>query len=338
MNKVAAVVSASLLVASTASMASMADGIYVGAKEGSSWFNGACTATTACDDNKIGLGAFVGYDITDAMGMDMGVGLGVEAGFDYLGKIVGAGINNNAVSAVTLAPKFTLPIYDKFSAYVKAGGAYVNYGKKDDMSYLGAIGAEYMIDNHMTARLEFQKLTDINNDVVKANNNFVSVGISYKFGGAEAQPVVQQQPVVEQEPVAEPAPAPQPVVHTYKKNLSISGGFALNSANFSADTQAKLQEVVELLKQYPQANVVVVGHTDSTGSMKYNQMLSEKRANAIATYLEEQGIDASRITAEGKGELEPVASNDTAEGRKQNRRVDITVPEFEYQVVEQPAA
>ncbi|MCE0494419.1 OmpA family protein [Vibrio salinus] len=320
-----AVVSMSLLAVSTASMASMADGIYVGAKEGASWFNGACSSSGACDDNKIGLGGFVGYEMTDY--------LGIEAGYDYLGKIVGSGINNRSVSAITLAPKFSLPVYDHFSAYLKTGGAYVDYGQEQDMSYLAAVGAEYAINRHLTARLEYQKLTDINNDVVKANNNFITLGVSYKFGGAEPEPVVvREEPVAEPEP--EPVVAPQPVVHTYKKSLNSSDSFALNSAVLTDSAKTHLQEVITFMNTYPQAMVTIVGHTDSTGSMKYNQMLSEQRANAVATYLEENGIDSTRIMAEGKGELEPIASNETRMGREQNRRVDITIPEFEYKVVE----
>lgn len=323
MRKAAAIISASLLAASTASMAAATDGIYVGGKVGETWFNAACTSTSECDDNKEAAGLFLGYEINDY--------LGIEAGYDYLGKVTAAGIDDDNVNAFTLAPKFSLPIFDQLSAYLKAGGAYVDFGK-NDWSYLGAAGLEYMITDNLSTRLEYQKLTDINNDIVKANNNLVSIGLSYKFGGAEPEPVVMAEPEPAVEP--EPVPAPEPVIHTFTKSLNSSDSFALDSYELTESAKTNLQEIIDLMDKYPQTMVTVVGHTDSTGTMKYNQTLSEQRANAVAEYLEENGIDPSRVTTEGKGELEPVATNETREGREQNRRVDITIPEFEYQVTE----
>lgn len=71
--------------------------------------------------------------------------------------------------------------------------------------------------------------------------------------------------------------------------------------------------------------MLIVGHTDSTGPEEYNQRLSERRAEAAAAFLMEQGIRPSHIRTLGKGESEPVASNDTPEGRQLNRRVEIAI-------------
>jgi outer membrane protein OmpA-like peptidoglycan-associated protein len=68
----------------------------------------------------------------------------------------------------------------------------------------------------------------------------------------------------------------------------------------------------------------IVGHTDSKGSDAYNQALSERRAASVREYLASQGLDGSKISTSGRGEADPVASNDTADGRQQNRRVHIT--------------
>ncbi|MCL4158968.1 UNVERIFIED_CONTAM: hypothetical protein GTU68_065068 [Idotea baltica] len=107
--------------------------------------------------------------------------------------------------------------------------------------------------------------------------------------------------------------------------------FETNSTELSTDGKIALMPLVEVLKAHPQSSVDVVGHTDSTGAAEYNLMISKKRAAAVAAYIEEQGIEADRITASGEGEENPIASNDTAEGRAQNRRVDATIPGFEYQ-------
>ena len=106
---------------------------------------------------------------------------------------------------------------------------------------------------------------------------------------------------------------------------------AINSAELSDEGKAAVQPIVEVLQTYPQSAVNIVGHTDSTGAAEYNMMISKKRAAAVAAYIEGQGINSSRITASGEGEENPIASNDTVEGRAQNRRVEATIPSFEYQ-------
>ena len=75
--------------------------------------------------------------------------------------------------------------------------------------------------------------------------------------------------------------------------------------------------------------VITVGHTDSVGSKSYNQALSAQRASAVLSYLVGKGVDAARMKSEGRGESQPVASNATAQGRAQNRRVEIEVTSYE---------
>jgi outer membrane protein OmpA-like peptidoglycan-associated protein len=79
------------------------------------------------------------------------------------------------------------------------------------------------------------------------------------------------------------------------------------------------------LKKYADTNVLIEGHTDSDGSDAYNQTLSEKRASTVADYVKQLGVTGSRITTKGYGESQPVASNDTPEGKQANRRVEIAV-------------
>ncbi len=99
--------------------------------------------------------------------------------------------------------------------------------------------------------------------------------------------------------------------------------FTVDSAALSPSSQGTLGQVGQVLLDYPKTAVVVQGHTDSTGSERHNQELSERRAQAVENYLIGRGIDAGRMTAVGYGETLPVASNDTDWGRQQNRRVDI---------------
>lgn len=124
--------------------------------------------------------------------------------------------------------------------------------------------------------------------------------------------------------VAKPAPAKKKPVAT-KVTLAGDALFATNSDQLSAAGQATLDEFAARAQQVKLTHIDVVGHADSRGADAYNLDLSVRRAVTVKSYLESKGISPAIIFASGKGETQPVASNDTAEGRAQNRRVDITV-------------
>lgn len=101
--------------------------------------------------------------------------------------------------------------------------------------------------------------------------------------------------------------------------------FAVDSATLRSDLQRDLRAIGANLVNYPDTDVVVVGHTDNTGSASYNQALSERRAESVAEVLLSQGISSDRISIVGRGLTQPVATNETPEGRAQNRRVEIFI-------------
>ncbi len=101
--------------------------------------------------------------------------------------------------------------------------------------------------------------------------------------------------------------------------------FETNSASLAPRFFEVLDSVALVLNEYKSTLVTVAGYTDSTGSADYNQKLSEKRATTVAMYLQSRGVAQERLAAVGYGKTKPVASNDTAEGRAQNRRVEITL-------------
>ena len=101
--------------------------------------------------------------------------------------------------------------------------------------------------------------------------------------------------------------------------------FDVDSATVRPGLRDDLFKVSDSLRKYPDTTVQVVGHTDSDGAASYNQRLSERRANAVADVLLDGGVRASRIRAFGRGEDQPVASNLTPEGKRQNRRVEIVI-------------
>jgi outer membrane protein OmpA-like peptidoglycan-associated protein len=101
--------------------------------------------------------------------------------------------------------------------------------------------------------------------------------------------------------------------------------FDVNSYSLRPVTKRNLDELSETLLKYDDTNILVEGHTDSTGPDDYNMTLSRNRANAVSTYLLDKGVRSNRITAVGYGENQPVASNDTAEDRQKNRRVEVAI-------------
>ena len=101
--------------------------------------------------------------------------------------------------------------------------------------------------------------------------------------------------------------------------------FPVDSYTIQPGFRATLDELAQTMATYDSTYIDVLGHTDSTGADSYNQTLSERRAQAVASYLSSRGVNSARVATQGYGESQPIASNDTAEGRAQNRRVEIKV-------------
>lgn len=123
--------------------------------------------------------------------------------------------------------------------------------------------------------------------------------------------------------------SPQDIAKALQKDgkVVISGGilFQTDSAKLSPSAENVVTRISDTMKQNPDLKVAVVGHTDSTGDFNYNTRLSERRAKAIVQALVKDGVAADRLAAVGVGPLSPAATNDTAEGRSQNRRVELVL-------------
>lgn len=101
--------------------------------------------------------------------------------------------------------------------------------------------------------------------------------------------------------------------------------FEVNSYTLSEDSKTNLRRLAESLKAYDNTELIIAGHTDSSGPEDYNQKLSEQRAESAAAMLAREGVTVSRLSIVGHGESEPVASNESALGRQQNRRVEVAI-------------
>ena len=315
MKKIALAV-ATVLAGSVMSNVALAD-TYISGKLGYNALNDACHLDAPCDDDSFAAGMNLGYNFNEYVAAEYGV--------DYLGNFTAnfnkAGKNtvDGDLWALTLAPKFNLPLNDSWNLFAKVGAAYMMAGDEKDFVPTGSLGAEYQINYNWSLRAEYQRYQDMSDDIIDdMDSDFFGIGFNYKFG---SEPVVQEE-------VVETRPVTRIVEHEYPaQNATVQ--FGLESAELQ-DASA-FNGAVELMNTYPQAQVEINGYSDTTGSEAYNQQLTEKRAQAVADHFQAEGIAADRMTVKGMGEANPVASNETREGREQNRRVEVVVPAFQYQ-------
>lgn len=147
---------------------------------------------------------------------------------------------------------------------------------------------------------------------------------------AAPAPVAAPEPEVAEPPPPPPEPAPEPeekvVVKGEKIEIADKVQFETGKATLLDESKGLLDQVAKVIKDNPDIERVrVEGHTDNVGARGFNKNLSVQRARAVRAYLIEQGVEAKRLTAEGYGMDKPIASNDTEEGRYQNRRVEFTI-------------
>lgn len=141
------------------------------------------------------------------------------------------------------------------------------------------------------------------------------------IGGAIGHRLDKQAKELEQIPNTEVAKKEDRLVVTMADAVL----FDVNSAALKPQAKETLGQMAEVMIRYPDSDILVKGHTDSRGSEKYNQELSERRAKTVKNYLIDEGVSGQRVTAIGFGETMSVATNDTPEGRQKNRRVEIEI-------------
>ena len=101
--------------------------------------------------------------------------------------------------------------------------------------------------------------------------------------------------------------------------------FDTNKSTLTATAETNLDKLISVFKEYADTNIMIYGYTDSTGSAEYNLKLSQERAASVKNYLVSKGLASTRFSTSGMGIADPIASNDTAEGRSQNRRVEFAI-------------
>ena len=178
-------------------------------------------------------------------------------------------------------------------------GVGVNLRLTDDL-LLGAFGRYNWLDQRVQPGKDVQ---------------YVTAGLSVTYNAAPPPPP----------PAVAEAPPPPPAPPVRKKIVLRGVHFDFDKAVIRPDARPVLDEAISVLKREGGIAVIAEGHTDSKGTPAYNQKLSVRRAHAVRDYLVAGGIAPSRVQAEGFGETHPVASNDTSDGRAQNRRVELRI-------------
>jgi OOP family OmpA-OmpF porin len=242
----------------------------------------------------------------------------------------------------------------KFRPYFAAGVGWLRHRNVSDTGKALAtsfgVGLRGQISKNFSARAQVIYRIDNDGDSIPSQGNFsdwiVSIGMNFDFGGRAAAPPPPPPP-----PAPPPAPPPNPdldgdgVLNAHDKCPNTRPGavvdldgceveavielegvhFDFDKATLRPEGKSVLNQAAALLDKHESVVVEVAGHTDSKGSEEYNQGLSKRRANTVRDYLTGKGVKASRLSARGYGESRPVASNDTEEGRAENRRVELII-------------
>lgn len=233
---------------------------------------------------------------------------------DYKGSTQDTDITRFLVSGVK-----NYPIGDQFSLYALIGLGYEKISDKlydIDSEFVGnaALGAKYSFSDSFALKAEARTVVRAK----KENSSLYHLGLVFPFGD-EAKKV--EEPKVE-EPKVVPAKVEKEKINMETKMVA---HFDSDKAIIKANDAKIITEYVNYLKKFPNAKIVVEGHTDSTASEKYNESLAARRAMAVKASIVDQGIDASRIRIESYGETMPVIDNKTKEHRAMNRRVESKI-------------
>ena len=168
----------------------------------------------------------------------------------------------------------------------------------------------------------------IGNNVGKGGNGELGAVIGGVVGGTAGVLIgrkmdKQAQEIEEEVPGAKVERVDNGIVVTFDEGSGVY--FATNKFNINAPSQETLDKLIGVFNQYPDTNILVVGHTDSTGVDSYNMTLSKNRAYSVSNYLKNNGVNSSRLTTNWFGETQPIHDNSTLEGRAKNRRVNVAI-------------
>ncbi|BEK36558.1 fibronectin-binding outer membrane protein CadF [Campylobacter coli] len=280
-------------------------------------------------DNRYAPGVRLGYHFDDFWLDQLELGLEHYSDVKYTNSTLTTDITRTYLSAIK-----GIDLGEKFYFYGLAGGGYEDFSKgafdnkSGGFGHYGA-GLKFRLSDSLALRLETRDQISFHN----ANHSWVStLGISFGFGAKREKVVAEQVKEVAIEPrVAAPVQSQCPAEpregamldeNGCEKTISFEGHFGFDKVDINPTFEEKIKEIAQILDENARYDTILEGHTDNIGSRAYNQKLSERRAESVAKELEKFGVDKDRIQTVGYGQDKPRSSNDTKEGRADNRRVD----------------
>ncbi|EAI7266218.1 fibronectin-binding outer membrane protein CadF [Campylobacter coli] len=280
-------------------------------------------------DNRYAPGVRLGYHFDDFWLDQLELGLEHYSDVKYTNSTLTTDITRTYLSAIK-----GIDLGEKFYFYGLAGGGYEDFSKgafdnkSGGFGHYGA-GLKFRLSDSLALRLETRDQISFHN----ANHSWVStLGISFGFGAKREKVVAEQVKEVAIEPrVAAPVQSQCPAEpregamldeNGCEKTISFEGHFDFDKVDINPAFEEKIKEIAQILDENARYDTILEGHTDNIGSRAYNQKLSERRAESVAKELEKFGVDKDRIQTVGYGQDKPRSSNDTKEGRADNRRVD----------------
>ncbi|EAI3516469.1 TPA: fibronectin-binding outer membrane protein CadF [Campylobacter coli] len=280
-------------------------------------------------DNRYAPGVRLGYHFDDFWLDQLELGLEHYSDVKYTNSTLTTDITRTYLSAIK-----GIDLGEKFYFYGLAGGGYEDFSKgafdnkSGGFGHYGA-GLKFRLSDSLALRLETRDQISFHN----ANHSWVStLGISFGFGAKREKVVAEQVKEVAIEPrVAAPVQSQCPAEpregamldeNGCEKTISFEGHFGFDKVDINPAFEEKIKEIAQILDENARYDTILEGHTDNIGSRAYNQKLSERRAESVAKELEKFGVDKDRIQTVGYGQDKPRSSNDTKEGRADNRRVD----------------
>ncbi len=287
------------------------DTFYFGVKGGYQVLDDDKSHASSPDGTK--LGVYGGVRLSDNLSWDLGYQNWESTKFDA---------HKIDVDMIESALRYDAYINEKVSLYGRAGIGYAfvdaasAQGDKDydGVSSLAEVGINYWLSDKLSTGLSYQYIRAVGgHDDLDLDSNSLNLSLTYNFTNRFKYETVE---VVTQEPIATAVT----VIELQDATLFGFDSFALTSAG--------KEHLLNIISQIPEQSTAVfniVGHTDSSGPEEYNMKLSERRAQAVKDFLVQSGLADVSITVEGKGETQPIASNDSLQGRMNNRRVEITV-------------
>ena len=350
-------------------LGNLADQWYIGGSLGQSNMDpdGGSTWQTT-DDTDIAKKLYIGKDISPQLGLEafwadfgdaeLTSNSNAQGAINY--KAMGANVVYKAPFNIAgLRPIGKLGVA-KFNNSDKGD---VSSNQKNMLTIFAGVGAEYDLSDKLKLRAEYEHYDkDINQFNIGVNWSPQSRGGSFIAQQQQAiptpqkpkivfvpepapEPIIIEKPVIIEKKIIIQKPAPKPIVihkpapkPQYKvvhKTLSGGSHFASGSAQLTFDGKDALNSLAQDIRNQKLSlkAIQITGHTDSVGSEQANRALSFNRANTVANYLSSRGINRGIIRTQGMGESQPVADNNTDQGRAQNRRVEIAIKGSSRQIV-----